>query len=614
MKHFKEWVNCKYSNLQYLMLLNFLSGRSFKDLTQYPVFPWIFQKYDNKELNLSEQTLYRDLSKSMGALGTEERIKQFIFKYESGIQDIPPYHFGTHYSSPAIIYQYLLRIKPYTDGAWILQNGKFDIADRLFFSMKETYKNATEETSDVRELLPEFFFLPELFLNLDANDFGLQQTKERVHNVSLPPWCGQDPFKFVVWHRKGLENELVSKNINQWIDLIFGYKQKGKEAENNLNKFYYLTYEDAIDIDSIKDENYKIGIESQIINFGQTPSQIFQVQHVQRILNQTKMLLTFTELSTSLQFFRSVCKNQKSNEGQNLQLKDFYFNSLKDRTIVSKSLNKNKNIYFYIKHQTYLTFYLTKKQLILTGGLWDGHLNLYNVESEKITQDFKEFHFETVTAMNFENRYQILITGSKNGDVCIIKVSPDYQSFNEIYHYYDHFEEITDINICEDMISFATSSLDGTINLYNYQSYQFLRQYNHPKYYPINKVEISICPLYSIIFFSQRDCTFYSYSINGQFLASFKEDSMIILNPKIIKDSQQMEYFVKIQFIYKNIKKKYIFIFFQKIGICQLQQTTYINFRIALPQKYSQIRKTQILSKYDLLVQFFRQQICYLWQ
>jgi hypothetical protein len=31
-------------------------------------------------------------------------------------------------------------------------------------------------------------------------------------------------------------------SIQNWIDLIFGYKQKGKIAKDNLNLFYYLTY------------------------------------------------------------------------------------------------------------------------------------------------------------------------------------------------------------------------------------------------------------------------------------------------------------------------------------------------------------------------------------
>lgn len=50
-----------------------------------------------------------------------------------------------------------------------------------------------------------------------------------------------------------LESDYVSENIGNWIDLVFGYKQKGKIAEENLNLFFYLTYEDAIDLKDISD-------------------------------------------------------------------------------------------------------------------------------------------------------------------------------------------------------------------------------------------------------------------------------------------------------------------------------------------------------------------------
>lgn len=86
----------------------------------------------------------------------------------------------------------------------------------------------------------------------------------------MPAWCGveNNPFLFIYYQRKGLESDIASAQIHQWIDLIFGYKQQGKEAEKNLNIFYYLTYENAVDLDSIEDESIKISMETQIINFG----------------------------------------------------------------------------------------------------------------------------------------------------------------------------------------------------------------------------------------------------------------------------------------------------------------------------------------------------------
>ena len=46
--------------------------------------------------------------------------------------------------------------------------------------------------------------------------------------------------------------ELVSCQLHQWLDLIFGYKQRGPEAQRATNVFYYLTYEGALDLASVQ--------------------------------------------------------------------------------------------------------------------------------------------------------------------------------------------------------------------------------------------------------------------------------------------------------------------------------------------------------------------------
>ena len=66
----KKWNSYEMSNFEYLMELNHLSGRSYSDVTQFPVFPWVLINFTNK-LSLSDPTNYRDLSLPMGAMGSE---------------------------------------------------------------------------------------------------------------------------------------------------------------------------------------------------------------------------------------------------------------------------------------------------------------------------------------------------------------------------------------------------------------------------------------------------------------------------------------------------------------------------------------------------------------
>ena len=70
-----------------------------------------------------------------------------------------------------------------------------------------------------------------------------------VDDVLLPPWA-RSAEEFVALQRRALESEHVSASLHQWIDLIFGFKQRGAAAEAAHNVFFYLTYEGAVDFDS----------------------------------------------------------------------------------------------------------------------------------------------------------------------------------------------------------------------------------------------------------------------------------------------------------------------------------------------------------------------------
>ncbi|XP_060090671.1 neurobeachin isoform X2 [Heteronotia binoei] len=298
----QRWQRREISNFEYLMFLNTIAGRTYNDLNQYPVFPWVLTNYESEELDLTLPGNFRDLSKPIGALNPKRAVF-YAERYETWEDDqTPPYHYNTHYSTSTCTLSWLVRIEPFTTFFLNANDGKFDHPDRTFSSVARSWRNSQRDTSDVKELIPEFYYLPEMFVNSNGYSLGVREDDVVVNDVELPPWA-KKPEDFVRINRMALESEFVSCQLHQWIDLIFGYKQRGPEAVRALNVFHYMTYEGSVNLDSISDpvlreipEAYFIrepytflltkdfikAMEAQIQNFGQTPSQLLIEPHPPR--------------------------------------------------------------------------------------------------------------------------------------------------------------------------------------------------------------------------------------------------------------------------------------------------------------------------------------------
>ncbi|XP_052744708.1 neurobeachin isoform X6 [Bicyclus anynana] len=275
----QKWQRREISNFEYLMFLNTIAGRTYNDLNQYPVFPWVLTNYESEELDLSQPSNYRDLSKPIGALNPSRRA-YFEERYNTWEHEsTPPFHYGTHYSTAAFVLNWLIRIEPMTTMFLALHGGKFDHPNRLFSSIALSWKNCQRDTSDVKELIPELFFLPEMLVNSSGYKLGIPDSPSG--DVVLPPWASSAE-EFVRINRMALESEFVSCQLHQWIDLIFGYKQRGPEAVRATNVFYYLTYEGGVRLDQITDPITRAAVEDQIRSFGQTPAQLLSEPHPPR--------------------------------------------------------------------------------------------------------------------------------------------------------------------------------------------------------------------------------------------------------------------------------------------------------------------------------------------
>ncbi|CAJ1988883.1 Concanavalin A-like lectin/glucanases superfamily/Beige/BEACH domain containing protein [Leishmania donovani] len=277
----RRWVRRECSNYMYLRVLNDAASRTTANLGQYPVMPWVLSRYTESMLDLGDASAYRDLTKPVGALN-ELKAKQLQARYAEWIAcdpvADPPYHYGTHYSTAAIVLYYLIRLQPFTSRAIRFQGGRLDIADRLFHSVAEAWANGSGRSrGDVKELIPEFFRVSDFLENRNDVCLGTRSDGAALGDVVLPPWCGGSAARFVYMNALSLESEAVSQQLHRWIDLIFGCNQVGQGAVEAINVFSPLSYKEGVvrAINHAATEEERKSIVASADNFGQTPLQLF---------------------------------------------------------------------------------------------------------------------------------------------------------------------------------------------------------------------------------------------------------------------------------------------------------------------------------------------------
>ena len=287
-----KWIDGRISNFEYLMTLNMIAGRTYNDLSQYPVFPWILSDYTSNEIDLKNPNVYRDLSCPIGAY-SKERLLSILERVTSAQSKSDYYLYGSFYSSAAVVIGYMIRVEPFTSFHIKLQSGRFDLPERLFRSIPRTWNSVNTLQMDFRELIPEFFYFPDFLVNSNHFDLG-----KNTNDVELPPWA-KTPREFIQINRAALESPIVSQNLPRWIDMIFGITSRGEQALKISNVFNPLYFDDGILEDVNGDENRKLFRTEFAACFGQAPHQIFKKKNhperavVERILKPREMRMVF---------------------------------------------------------------------------------------------------------------------------------------------------------------------------------------------------------------------------------------------------------------------------------------------------------------------------------
>ena len=277
-----------FSNYDIIILINIFSNRSYRDVYQFPVFPtlynWICQK--------------RDMSQPIGLQEilneSKARKKTMISSYNSKEDeeteaDEENYLFNIHYSNPAFTFNYLLRVLPYSFLAVEFQGDDFDNPNRLFYSIEKSLKSNLTLKSDLREMIPELYYMFEIFYNKNNLFLDTLYDGRNIEYVEIIPMDDQNYqsendkkqtiAEFLSEMRKYLELE---KDVDKWINIIFGKWQK-KSLYNNKE---YQNYEKCREISFKNEQNLlENTLCLEYVDFGLLPLQIFNNDFQKKDMN-----------------------------------------------------------------------------------------------------------------------------------------------------------------------------------------------------------------------------------------------------------------------------------------------------------------------------------------
>ena len=634
----KEWNKWRINNFKFLMWMNFLSNRSYNDISQYPIFPWIITNYDEplkieplflitslygiNEVNIdmsnqseSEANInsyfrsqtdsiceidneknrkkkdefnYRDMKVPMGMLEindvSKKRKSEFIEQYKTLKQDkdefegSKPYYYGTNYSNPIYVCNFLMRLFPFTHISIVLQGNRLDNPNRLFLSVSNSFYNSISQKSDVRELIPEFFYLPEMFLNINDVNLGKKEDNSLVYNVTTP--CKNNAYSFVEIMKKIFENNYISSYLNYWVDLIFGSKVRGKEAENAKNIYTENSYQENINLNNVENKYETLGF----VEFGLIPNQILNKECPKRgkkgDIKKEKELTDYNVINNKLKVVQikhdtSNDKKMKNAEGKNSKLLKarminndriimLYDNNMILEDRIGSSSEDINNLYkikpfenriydsYIQKYNNKIIKFLNFGKVLVLGGFYDGRIQIiyFDDKSEKNRKEIYPFsEEEPILCVVVNDDETLIVLGNAIGNIALYKIDLEKDKWDLYKKIFNQMGTISDLSVSNELNLLATSSIDGFVNIYTLPLCKLVRSIKAP----IKKDNDGKCnyillsestlPSITVITEDEQNCEIFSYSINGQFLISVKEDKNLDC-PLKLRDLSSFEYLV----------------------------------------------------------------------
>ena len=473
----KKWENNLISNYQYLLYLNKYSGRTFNDINQYPIFPWVIlsdvykDDIENNKFIIEDEKkrpkiYFRDMNYFMATQTKRGRDRAMeTYRYTEENFSGKGHHFSLHYSTAGYLLLYLVRVNPFRDVHYKFQNYKFDDPNRMIHNIDELLF-LIHESNDARELIPEFFTTCEYFYNLNYIYFGLRkQIKLLLNDLKVSPFF-KSIENYIYYNRLFLNNNkdktkkfFPKCQIYNWINLIFGNKQyptlqkslntfekhtyrQKKNLLESYNKYEKRNYEDKKKMEQISAK------KSRILAFGQCPLQLFNYT-----LNEPKKFDSSHNPNCKIKVIDIPCKDIKiitfwlsgnqshiffltkntKDKNMNILLFDEKFNK-KGEIAIDKIKSFNcKNDYNRKKtilnddSITDISYFRKEKKKTLTHGQYVLIENYINERDEYFIDDLSELYIlnprDGIKDFFFESNIFFFVGRNKNNSIKIYSIN-----------------------------------------------------------------------------------------------------------------------------------------------------------------------------------------------
>ena len=657
----RKWSRYEISTFAFIMWTNLLGNRSYSDINQYPVFPWVIQDYLNEKNPLPKECL-RDLKLPIGMVippnnkeRATQRVNSFLEIYNIMINELRqefemeieeeneankdeqnqknqtqmtdemkiltkdeevfkyieknrdkidfesiPYYFGSHYSNALYINHYLMRIFPYASALIELQGNKFDDPQRLFHNLHLTFTSATGQKSDVRELCPEFFFFNQMFMNINNFNFGRaidittsnENAQYTIGNVQLPKWAEDNISVFVQTQRTILE-ETSTKDIHEWVDLIFGSKQRGYKSRKHKNLYIPYTYEGIINLNKITDKK-KLQIHLRLAEMGLTPIRVYYNEVKERGKPPLKVEIfkekQFKQLAKNITFTLSkdVVKGSNNNTKDNNKLIPVYYtydsdDGSKCLYVVFSDLSRGKieiaantlnelhvnAVVCYKSPLSSMTHCLmklaschnntstyphayalyNKGEVLVVGGFWDGSLILLTKENKieyilnpsySNTKNLPSYlkptntiHIQpsAITFICLNSNNTSAYCGTANGHILLFSIQ-DKTKWTLKQTLHPHETAVKYISINTNLQILASIGEDNYVYIYTLPSLRITSSlhFDYTTYIP-DYVFLSSSPVPCLALYSATNSEFKVYDINGNYMVSLRDDIGNMISP-----------------------------------------------------------------------------------